>query len=258
MKKAYISVASHHSEDLIMKNFAHYPKSVKNFQVEVSIIDNIGSKELEEFCLAYGFNYYHDGKQRGFGENHNYNFKLLSPKDDDLFLVSDPDIFLEVEELEGMLNDMDNSEADIMNIRSYLDIESGKLDYPDRYFPGILNFFISLATGKRLHYGTNEKVKNPEWMSGGFMLFKALSYKKLGGFDEDYFMYCEDIDICFRAKKMGMILEYNSKRYNIHDSRMDSRKLFSKNMFYHVKTAFMFVFKNRFFKPVTVAKSVVV
>jgi len=255
MHKAFISVASHNSEELIIKNFAHYPSKVKNFDIIVSIIDNTGSKKLEKFCKEKGYLYFFDGNQRGFGENHNKNFQLLNPFDDDFFLVSDPDIYLKSDQLEGMLNDMLKSSADIMNIKSYLDIKSKKLDYPDRYYPGILNFFISFLTGKRLHYGKNEDVKHPEWMSGGFMLFKALSYKKLEGFDEDYFMYCEDIDICFRAKKMGMILEYNPKRYNIHDSRMDSRKIFSKNMFYHIKTAFLFIIKNRYYRPLTIAKS---
>jgi len=250
----YVSVASHESEDLIVENFSHYKNDFQDFYLNVSVIDNKASKKLENFCNDMGFGYFCDGKVRGYGENHNKNFELLNPKDDDLFLVCNPDIYINMADFEGMIKDMKQSEADIMNIKSYLDIKNKKLDYPNRCYPGILNFFISLVTGKRLHYGKNENVKHPEWMSGGFMLFRAVSYKKLGGFDEDYFMYCEDIDICFRAKKAGMKLEHNTNYYNIHNSQMQSRKLFSKSMFWHLRSAFRFVYKNRFYKPITFAR----
>lgn len=36
------------------------------------------------------------------------------------------------------------------------------------------------------------------------MMLKRSSFEELGGFDEDYFMYIEDMDLCFRAQKMGM------------------------------------------------------
>jgi len=254
MKKIYVSVASHDSEELILENFAHFSKEFDDVEIVVGIIDNTNSAILESFCKAQGFLYFHDGKIRGYGENHNKNFELLSPKDDELFLVCNPDIFISMEDFSGMVKSMYERDTDILNIKSYLDKNSGKLDYPDRYFPGILNFFISLLTGKRLHYGNNERVKHPEWMSGGFMLFRAEVFRKLGGFDEDYFMYCEDIDLCYRAKKMGLVLEYDDRFHNIHNSRMHSRKLFSKSMFWHLGSAFRFVIKNRFFTPVTFAR----
>ena len=41
-----------------------------------------------------------------------------------------------------------------------------------------------------------------DWAAGSLLLFSADTYKKLNGFDEKYFMYCEDIDICYRYKKI--------------------------------------------------------
>ena len=253
-KTVYVSIVSHSNDEDIVQNFSHFPFECEEVKIVISVVDNTGSLALKKFCEEKGFNYIYDGKTRGYGENHNLNFEKLNPKDEDLFLVLNPDIFISKEDFQGMIKSMLQKDADILNIKSYLDKEKGIIDFPDRYFPGILNFFISLATGKRLHYGDNENVKHPEWMSGGFMLFKASSYRKLNGFDEDYFMYCEDIDICYRAKKSGMILEYDNRFYNIHNSSMHSRKLLSKNMFWHLTSAFRFVLKNRFFKPVTFAK----
>lgn len=44
------------------------------------------------------------------------------------------------------------------------------------------------------------------WFSGALLLIKNDIYKKIGGFDPDFFMYCEDEDICLRIKKQGLEL----------------------------------------------------
>jgi len=254
-KTVYISVVSHGHTSIIKENFSYIKKEFDGFEIKVSIIDNTPSLELKEFAKQKGFFYYCDGITRGYGANHNKLFSVLDVKDEDIFIVCNPDIYIKNDQLEGLLNAFVNSDADIYNIKSYLDKNSEFIDFPDRYFPGIFNFFISITTGKRLHYGENEEIKEPEWMSGGFMVFKPASYKKLGGFDEDYFMYCEDIDICFRAKKAGMKLRYDNRFYNEHNSSMHSRKLFSKSMFWHLNSAFKYVVKNRFYKPIVFAKA---
>jgi len=42
-----------------------------------------------------------------------------------------------------------------------------------------------------------------DWVSGALMMIKRECWEKVGGFDEDYFMYWEDADLCYRAKKAG-------------------------------------------------------
>jgi len=42
-----------------------------------------------------------------------------------------------------------------------------------------------------------------DWVSGGALLIKKYAFEKLEGFDEHFFMYYEDVDLCFRAKKLG-------------------------------------------------------
>ena len=38
------------------------------------------------------------------------------------------------------------------------------------------------------------------------MAFKSSTFRRLGGFDERYFMYCEDVDLCWRAQLAGYSL----------------------------------------------------
>jgi GT2 family glycosyltransferase len=55
------------------------------------------------------------------------------------------------------------------------------------------------------HYLSNRKL---DWVTGAFMLFRKQALQKVGGFDEDYFMYTEDTDICYRIKKNGWQIWY--------------------------------------------------
>jgi hypothetical protein len=43
------------------------------------------------------------------------------------------------------------------------------------------------------------------------MLTRASVVKKVGGFDEDFFMYTEDTDLCFRIKREGYRIVYTPK-----------------------------------------------
>jgi GT2 family glycosyltransferase len=42
-----------------------------------------------------------------------------------------------------------------------------------------------------------------DWTSGGYMVIKNNLFKELGGFDENFFMYMEDVELCYRAHKAG-------------------------------------------------------
>ena len=47
-----------------------------------------------------------------------------------------------------------------------------------------------------------------EWVSGGYMLVRAAVFDKIGGFDEHFFMYLEDMELCYRVKKDGLNVVY--------------------------------------------------
>ncbi len=57
---------------------------------------------------------------------------------------------------------------------------------------------------QRAHYGLDERPTEPieaDWMLGGFLLLRRAMLEELGGFDERFRMYGEDIDLCYRAAK---------------------------------------------------------
>ena len=55
-----------------------------------------------------------------------------------------------------------------------------------------------------------------DWVTGAFFLCRKEVIKKINGFDEDYFMYAEEIDFCFRAKKAGFRVFYTPQASILH------------------------------------------
>ena len=54
----------------------------------------------------------------------------------------------------------------------------------------------------------------PDWVSGSVMMIRKEIFHKLNGFDEDFWMYSEDVDICRRARNLGgKIVFYNGYNY---------------------------------------------
>lgn len=58
--------------------------------------------------------------------------------------------------------------------------------------------------------------KELDWVTGAFMLVRSEVFDSVSGFDNDYFMYTEEVDFCYRAKKKNWKVYYNPKWSIIH------------------------------------------
>lgn len=87
------------------------------------------------------------------------------------------------------------------------------------------------------------------WLTGACFALTALAYDRLGGFDEDYFLYWEDVDLSWRAQKMGLTLRVREDLRVLHDEggtqgasghRAKSRYYY----FYNCRNRLVFAAKN--------------
>lgn len=76
-----------------------------------------------------------------------------------------------------------------------------------------------------------------------FMLFRSQDFERLGGFDERYFLYYEDVDICVRAGQQGMRVVACPKVSVVHDARRDSRRSF-KHLRWHLASMVRFFWRH--------------
>ncbi len=75
-------------------------------------------------------------------------------------------------------------------------------------------------------------IRQVDFVSGGFMIVKKDLFEKLGGFDENLFMYMEDMEFCFRVKKEGLKVLFDPYVEIVHESHGSSSRAFAiKNIY---------------------------
>ena len=158
---------------------------------------------------------------KSFGANHNAAFALAEQP---LFCLLNPDIELEGNPFPGLLSAMTRTNAEL--VAPIVKTPLGQIDDSVRFFPTVFSLackFICGADGRYLLADSKADI-NPEWVAGMFMLFKRTAFSRLGGFDEKFFLYYEDVDICVRAWKLHMIITVCPVVSVTHDARRNSRK----------------------------------
>jgi N-acetylglucosaminyl-diphospho-decaprenol L-rhamnosyltransferase len=102
---------------------------------------------------------------------------------------------------------------------------AGAIEDSARRFPttgSLLKKF--LAEKRQPDYPADRGPTQVDWLAGMFMLFRADAYRSVDGFDEAYFLYYEDVDICHRLRLGGAAITYEPRAEVIHDARRASRR----------------------------------
>lgn len=66
-----------------------------------------------------------------------------------------------------------------------------------------------------------------DWVSGGFMMTRKDLFRKLRGFDEHFFMYIEDMEYCYRVKKLGYVVYFYPNAKVAHLGQGSSNRSFA-------------------------------
>lgn len=158
---------------------------------------------------------------KGFGENHNAAFERCTQP---LFCPLNPDISLQGNPFGTLLTELEKSGAVIA--APLVLAPGGAVEDSVRRFPTVALLLRKACWGQdgRYKLKLNDPVFHPDWVAGMFMLFRSADYARLGGFDPKFFLYYEDVDICVRARKVGLGLIVCPSVAVIHDARRDSHR----------------------------------
>jgi N-acetylglucosaminyl-diphospho-decaprenol L-rhamnosyltransferase len=152
---------------------------------------------------------------KGFGANHNAAFAHSTLE---YFCVINPDIDFDVDPFSDLMSKL----ADPLAGCSFpIQVDAaGQLQDHARSVPSpvaLLNRYNPLGVTRQARLPSS-----PDWVNGAFMLFRVGVFRLLGGFDERYFMYCEDVDICLRLQVGGYYLSRSGVRVT-HAAQRSSR-----------------------------------
>lgn len=246
----YIAIVSHNHSELI-KDLGVVEMLSELDDVCVVIKDNANDSNLDEYCKDKYITYLSTKKTMGFGENNNYIFnycvKNFNVKNSDFFILINPDVVIDLHNIIKLTGYLKKCAPSICTLKMYSDLESKNLEHSIHKFPSFFTFILSfLGYVKNYTYSDDERndIKYVNWSSGAFLCFKFDVYKKLKGFDERYFMYCEDLDICKRAFDKKIFVEYLNNIKAFHLARRNNRNILSKHFLWHLKSILMYIVRH--------------
>ena len=189
----------------------------------IEVILTLNVEEPLPFKLAdfaYPIELVRNRAPRGFGANHNAAFRLCRQR---AFCVLNPDIRLAANPFPVLLHELQCDRTGVVAPR-VVD-PAGRTEDSARRFP-TLRILVAKALGRAgardyaLDYETGF---SPDWVAGMFMLFTHDAFRAVGGFDERYFLYYEDVDICDRLRAADYDVRLVPAASAVHDARRASR-----------------------------------
>lgn len=211
--------------------------------------DNKPNRELQTYCENNNIIYIANDKQYGFAKNNNLNFlfykKNLSPKCDDFFLLLNPDVQITSDTIDNLKKYLIGKSKSIIAGNLFLDENLSVTDDNIRRYPKLYQFAKTYLLGDRSTM-ISRTAGLPEdgdfWASGAFLVINTSLYEQLSGLDERYYMYCEDIDFCFRAAKANIPVVLAEEVKAIHWRQRASKKILSQFFFWHVMSVLKYCF----------------
>ncbi|HDI3228125.1 TPA: glycosyltransferase family 2 protein [Vibrio cholerae] len=245
--KLFISVVNHNHDQMIINNPTLQQLATKHHVILKS--NTLASPELTAYCIQNRISLLQCTSFKGFGANNNevyhYAKNKLEMHENDFFLVLNPDVEITLESIDRLLIEAASLSTDIAAINLYRDKHFTVYDNSIRHYPKLLAPIKSLLGIKRNDIYDKSVIDKPiriEWAAGSFLLFKAACYHALNGFDERYFMYFEDVDICRRANELGLSIIYFPQIKAKHLAAYDNRNFFSKNFRWYLTSSLKYLF----------------
>lgn len=229
-------------------------KPKTNYQIIV--VDNEAKSEIEKYCKGKSnIKYIKASKNLGYAAGNNLSAKYANGE---YILVLNPDTILDsnvIDELAGFLDENSNTAI----AAPVLIDNKGKVIQqiaPRKITP--LNYIFTYTFMAKLlpknkirerflhEVSDSNKPYEVDVVPGSVLMIRKSIFEKLSGFDEGYFMYFEDNDLCDRAKHLGYKIFKIQSAKVIHDWKPGEgnkklKTIFEKSRYYYFKKHFGFI-----------------
>ncbi|WP_200385790.1 glycosyltransferase [Rhodocyclus tenuis] len=155
----------------------------------------------------------------GFAANHNQAFRFCESP---MFAVLNPDIRLTGDPFLQLALALKMTGGGV--IAPAVRNPDGGLEDSARYFPTLSRLLFKLVGLSDGRIATELIAQQDiDWAAGMFLLFPAETFREIGGFDEGFFLYYEDVDICTRLWRSGRRVILHPGVTVIHAAQRASR-----------------------------------
>lgn len=208
-------LVSYNTIEMTKMALSHLFASPHEVEMEVIIVDNDSNDHSAEILRSEypQIKLIENEKNVGFGRANNQALPYINGR---YVLLLNTDAFVEPDTISKTIQYMDaNPQCGILGVR--LVGRDGTLQPSCRYFPTPWNIFLNRTGLKRIFKHSamvdemswdHATVRNCDWVPGCYFLIRQEVIDQVGLMDPRYFLYYEEIDYCFSAKKAGWQVTY--------------------------------------------------
>ena len=232
-----LSVVSHGDTAKVNRLLDSVQDHEQASQLQIIVTDNLGQDFPEPDRSPWGMvTVLRNERPEGFARNQNRAFRSAVT---DYFCILNPDVVFEGEVFSYLIGLLKSGEADI--VAPLIVDSSGVVQDSFRDLPNPLELIRRRLPRyePELVSADASGIVHPDWLAGMFLLLRSNTYRQLGGLNEKYRLYFEDVEFCTRARLSGLKLGLDTQVRIRHDAHRASRK----NIIYllwHLQSAIRF------------------
>jgi len=223
MVKLSVIIVNYNVTQLLRNCLFSIKKYLENVSYEVIVIDNNSTDSSWKNLISEfpEFHFIASETNDGFAKANN---KAIESAKGEYLLILNPDTDIEALYMNEVLDFADSKpKCGCLGVRMH-DANGVFLPESKRSVPDMFNSFEKLFTKFKKNtsksYYRNDigefEIAEVEVITGAFFLIKKAAYNKIGGLDEKYFMYGEDIDICYTLLNHGYQNYYYGRASILH------------------------------------------
>lgn len=256
-----IGIVNYNTKDDLKDCLNQILKSPPEVSYSIIVVDNNSTDESMEFLENLNkkrIRFILNNENKGFGSACNQIAKEI---DTPYILFLNPDVKITKGAIDKLISFMENH-PEVAIVTGKLLNPDGTIQLSCRRFPTILRVLSGRASLFRSIFPNNpisrdymlcnlnyDKIQFPDWVRGAVMLIKTNLFKEIGGFDEQFFLYLEDTDLCLRLRKMGYEIAYNPEAIFYHKLGSSTKKKEFQTKLIHNVSMYYYVKKNFDYNP---------
>lgn len=233
MTNATISIVSHGHGELLEQALSDLAKQTIRDRLLIVVTLNLTDEVFDpDRYPDLRISVIKNAHPKGFGANHNAAFSKCR---DEWFLVVNPDVRLPhptaIEEL------IQTPRKTTSLISPRIINSAGVREDAVRPNLSLLSLLTRVLGGRRESLSATVTHRGMPffWIAGMFMVMRSEVFREVGGFDDRYFLYCEDYDLCARIYLAGHEIMVRDDVQVIHDAQRDSHRS-SRHLRWHLES----------------------
>ena len=230
-----IIIVNYNVRDYLYKCLKSIEEAAMKLRVQTIVVDNNSQDGSIPFLRPHfqDVKFIESPENLGFGKANNLGFEYATGK---YFLILNPDTILQENTLDVMFEYMESNPQVGISVCKILNADGSFQSACRRGFPTPWASFCKLFGLQALFpksklfgrynqtFLSSDETYYTEAVSGSFMFSRADVIKLVGGFDTVFFMYGEDIDLCYRVHKAGFRNAYIHTTSIIHYKGESSKR----------------------------------